>query len=75
MTTTFETALDKHEISDFFKGGGIYFARGSDWGNHLYISNWQEMCSVLKNQKPAQSLLTSIFEEYIKYLKENCKEA
>ncbi|EKN46198.1 MULTISPECIES: hypothetical protein [Pseudomonas syringae group] len=75
MTTTFETALDRHEISEFFKGEGIYFARGSDWGDHLYISNWQEMCGFLKNQKAAQSLLTSIFDDYVKYLEENYLDA
>ena len=62
MKTTFEIALDLHEISDFFKGNGQYFARSSDWGDHLFISNWQEMCSVLKNQKAAQNLLTSILK-------------
>ncbi|UVK86558.1 hypothetical protein LOY52_16910 [Pseudomonas sp. B21-051] len=75
MKTTFETALDLHEISDFFKGNGQYFARGSDWGDHLFISNWQEMCSVLKNQKAAQNLLTSVFEDYAKYLKEDYSDA
>ncbi|MCW6057958.1 hypothetical protein [Pseudomonas fragariae (ex Marin et al. 2024)] len=75
MTTTFETALDRHEISEFFKGEGIYFARGSDWGDHLYISNWQEMCGFLKNQKAAQPLLTSIFDDYVKYLEENYLDA
>ncbi|PYD90056.1 hypothetical protein DNF23_24440 [Pseudomonas syringae pv. pisi] len=75
MTTTFETALDRHEISEFFKGEGIYFARGSDWGDHLYISNWQEMCGFLKNQKAAQTLLTSIFDDYVKYLEENYLDA
>lgn len=75
MKTIFETALDKHEISEFFKGEGVYFARGSDWGDHLYISNWQDMCSALKNQKHAQSLLTNIFEEYVRYLKENYEDA
>lgn len=75
MKTTFEKALDQHEISDFFKGNGIYFARGSDWGDHLYISNWQEMCSVLKKQKAANSLLTTIFEEYINHLNENYVDA
>ncbi len=75
MTTTFETALDRHEISEFFKGEGIYFARGSDWGDHLYISNWQEMCGFLKNQKAAQTLLTSIFDDYVKYLQENYLDA
>ena len=75
MKTTFETALDLHEISDFFKGNGQYFARGSDWGDHLFISNWQEMCSILKNQKAAQNLLTSIFEDYAKYLKEDHSDA
>ena len=75
MTTTFETALDRHEISEFFKGEGIYFARGSDWGDHLYISNWQEMCGFLKNQKAARSLLTSIFDDYVKYLEENYLDA
>ncbi|MGG2019095.1 hypothetical protein AB1J88_03540 [Pseudomonas sp. S8] len=75
MKTTFETALDLHEISDFFKGNGQYFARDSDWGDHLFISNWQEMCSVLKNQKAAQNLLTSIFEDYAKYLKEDYSDA
>ncbi|MFM9383863.1 hypothetical protein [Pseudomonas sp. UV AK001] len=75
MKTSFETALEQHEISEFFKGEGIYFARGSDWGDHLHISNWQEMCSVLKTQKAAQSLLTKIFEDYAKYLKENYEDA
>ncbi|MGY2438447.1 hypothetical protein [Pseudomonas sp. SDO52101_S400] len=75
MKTTFENALDQHEISEFFKGEGIYFARGSDWGDHLYVSNWQEMCSVLKNQKAPQSLLTKIFEDYAKYLSENYEDA
>ena len=75
MKTTFETALDLHEISDFFKGNGQYFARGSDWGDHLFISNWQEMCSVLKNQKAAQNSLTSILEDYAKYLKEDYSDA
>lgn len=75
MKTTFETALDQHEISDFFKGNGIYFARGSEWGDHLHINNWQGMCSVLETQKFAQSLLTNIFEEYVKYLKENYEDA
>ncbi|MBI6946504.1 hypothetical protein [Pseudomonas koreensis] len=75
MKTTFETALDLQEISDFFKGNGQYFARDSDWGDHLFISNWQKMCSVLKNQKAAQNLLTSIFEDHTKYSKENYSDA
>ncbi|QBX42308.1 hypothetical protein E4T63_17650 [Pseudomonas fluorescens] len=75
MKTTFETALDLHETSDFFKGNGQYFARDSDWGDHLSISNWQEICSVLKNQKAAQNLLTSIFEDYAEYLKEDYSDA
>lgn len=75
MKTSFETALEQHEISEFFKGEGIYFARGSEWGDHLHVSNWQEMCGVLKTQKAAQSLLTNIFEDYAKYLKENYEDA
>ncbi len=75
MTTIFERALEKHEISDFLKGEGIYFARGSDWGDHLYVSNWQLMCSILKKQKPAQSLLTHIFEEYLRYLDNSYNDA
>ncbi|WP_323158583.1 hypothetical protein [Pseudomonas viridiflava] len=75
MTTTFETALDRHETCEFFKGEGLYFARGSDWGGHLYISNWQEMCGFLKNQKAAQSVLTKIFDEYVKYLEEHYLDA
>lgn len=75
MKTTFETALDQHEISDFLKGNGIYFARTPEWGDHLYISNWQEMCSVLKAQTAAQSLLTTIFEEYVKHLNESYEDA
>ena len=75
MKTTFETALDQHEISEFFKGNGIYFARGSEWGDHLYISNWQEMCGVLKTQNAAKSLLTTLFQEYVRYLVENYEDA
>ncbi|MHC8394210.1 hypothetical protein ACYZT8_11200 [Pseudomonas sp. LB3P93] len=75
MKTTFETALDQHEISDFFKGNGIYFARGSDWGDHLYVGNWAGMCSILETQKAAQGLLTTIFEEYARHLNENYEDA
>ncbi|MCV4286187.1 hypothetical protein [Pseudomonas capsici] len=75
MKTKFEIALDQDEISSFFKGEGIYFARGCDWGEHLYISNWKGMCSVLKKQKPAQSLLTNVFEEYLRYLGDSYKAA
>lgn len=75
MKTTFETALELHETSDFFKGTGKYFSRGSDWGDHLFISNWQEMCGVLKNQKAVQSLLTTMFEDYAKHLKEDYSDA
>ncbi|GFM66092.1 hypothetical protein PSCICJ_22100 [Pseudomonas cichorii] len=75
MKNRFEIALDQDEITDFFKGNGIYFARGSDWGDHLYISNWQVMCGILKTQKPAQSLLTNLFEEYLRYLGDSYKDA
>lgn len=71
MKTTFETALEFHETSDFLKGSGKYFARSSDWGDHLFIINWQEMCEVLKHQKSAQQLLTTIFENYAEHLKED----
>lgn len=75
MMTTFEIALNQHEIPEFFKGEGVYFARGSDWGDHLYISNWQEMFSVLKQQKAAENLLTRVFEEYVKSLNEKYTDA
>jgi hypothetical protein len=75
MKTTFETALELHETSDFFKGNGKYFARGSDWGDHLFISNWQEMCGVLKHPKAAQHLLTTIFENYAEHLNEDYSDA
>lgn len=75
MKTMFETALDQHEISEFFKGNGIYFARGSDWGDHLHVSNWAEICNVLKTQKATRNLLTTIFEEYARYLNENYEDA
>lgn len=75
MTTNFEMALNQHEIPEFFKGEGGYFARGSDWGDHLYIRNWQEMCRVLEKQKAAASLLTHVFEEYVKSLDENYEDA
>ncbi|GFM95072.1 hypothetical protein [Pseudomonas cichorii] len=75
MKNKFEAAIDNDEISKFFKGEGTYFARGSDWGDHLYVSNWQIMCSTLKKQKPAQSLLTHIFEEYLRYLDDSYNDA
>ncbi len=75
MKNRFEIALEQDEISDFFKGNGIYFATGSDWGDHLYVSNWQVMCGTLKTQKAAQSLLTNLFEEYLRYLEDSYKDA
>lgn len=65
MTGTFQYALDHQEIADFFKGNGIYFARGCDWGDHLYIGNWQAMCAVLKHQDSAREQLTRLFGEYV----------
>lgn len=71
VTATFQNALDQHEIPDFFKGNGFYFAKGCDWGDHLHINNWQGMCAVLRHQDSAQVKLTRIFEEYVQSLEEN----
>ena len=75
MTATFQHALDHHEIADFFKGKGIYFARGCDWGDHLHIGNWQGMCAVLKHQDSAQQHLTRLFGEYVASLDQNYVDA
>jgi hypothetical protein len=59
----------------FSKGITSISQGGSEWGDHLYISNWQEMCGVLKTQNAAQSLLTTIFQEYVRYLVEKYEDA
>lgn len=75
MTDSFQTALDQHEIPDFFKGSGRYFARGCDWGDHLHIGNWQGLCAALKTQDTPQNTLTRLFETYVVTLKENYVDA
>lgn len=74
MKTTFETALELHEISDFFQRQWKIFCPRL-WLGRPFISNWQEMCGVLKHQKAAQSLLTNIFKDYAKYSKEDYSDA
>ncbi|MCD5989307.1 hypothetical protein KDX30_15490 [Pseudomonas sp. CDFA 553] len=73
MKTKFQIALEKKELSAFFKGQGEYFSRDPDWGDHLYINNWQGLCNYLKHS-PSNVLLDA-FSIYLQSLKPCYKDA
>ncbi|MBX8564513.1 hypothetical protein K5D44_07415 [Pseudomonas cichorii] len=75
MKTKFQTALENNEIPDFFKGQGQYFSRDPDWGDHLYINNWQGLCSYLKLKEDPNKILLDAFTEYVQSLHIDYKDA
>ncbi|WP_085586760.1 MULTISPECIES: hypothetical protein [unclassified Pseudomonas] len=65
MTTNFETALNKNEFPDYFRGNGEYFTRDPDWGTQLHIINWQELCGYFKTLDNSTEILKGAFSVYL----------
>ncbi|MBX8503152.1 MULTISPECIES: hypothetical protein [Pseudomonas syringae group] len=75
MKSNFETALNRDEFPDYFKGNGIYFTRDPDWGTQLHIRNWQGLCGFLKTHKTPDSVLKEAFEKYLNTVNTDLKDA
>ena len=75
MKTKFQTALEKNELPEFFKGQGEYFSRDPDWGDHLHINNWQGLCGFLKQKEQPANILLKAFSEYLQSLQITYKDA
>jgi hypothetical protein len=75
MKTKFQIALEKNEPSEFFKGQGQYFSRDPDWGDHLYINNWQGLCGYLKSEENPNKILLDAFSKYLASLQSRYEDA
>lgn len=75
MKTKFQTALENKEFPEFFKGQGQYFSRDPDWGDHLYINNWQGLCGYLKLKDDPNTILLDAFSNYLQSLHNSYENA
>jgi hypothetical protein len=75
MKTKFQIALENNEPSEFFKGQGQYFSRDPDWGDHLYINNWQGLCGYLKSEENPNKILLDAFSKYLASLQSRYEDA
>ncbi|WP_122575159.1 hypothetical protein [Pseudomonas viridiflava] len=75
MKTKFQIALEKNEFPEFFKGQNEYFSRDPDWGDHLYINNWQGLCGYLKPKENPNQILLRAFSAYLDSLHINYQNA
>ncbi|MHC8326261.1 hypothetical protein [Pseudomonas sp. LB1P83] len=75
MKTKFQIALENNEPAEFFKGQGQYFSRDPDWGDHLYINNWQGLCGHLKLKDNPNEILLEVFSKYLISLKNTYEDA
>lgn len=75
MKNKFQVALKNSETSEFFKGIGQYFSPDPDWGDHLYIRNWRDICEYLKSKSDGNNILENSFIEYLNSLKQSYSDA
>jgi hypothetical protein len=75
MKTKFQIALENNEPSEFFKGQAQYFSRDPDWGDHLYINNWQGLCGYLKSEENPNKILLDVFSKYLTSLQSRYEDA
>ncbi|GFM66104.1 MULTISPECIES: hypothetical protein [Pseudomonas] len=75
MRSNFETALNRDEFPDYFRGIGIYFTADPDWGNQLHIMNWQGLCGFIKTHKTPDTVLKNAFTKYLDTVDTTLKEA
>ncbi|WP_223526300.1 hypothetical protein [Pseudomonas sp. BF-B-26] len=75
MKTKFQIALENNEPSEFFKGQAQYFSRDPDWGDHLYINNWQGLCGYLKPEENPNKILLDVFSKYLTSLQSRYEDA
>ncbi|MBV1809869.1 hypothetical protein [Pseudomonas viridiflava] len=75
MKYKFEIALENSEVPDFFKGIGHYFSPDPDWGEHLHIRNWRDLCEYLKSYNDANEILANSFIKYLDSLRQSYTDA
>ncbi|MBX8607939.1 hypothetical protein OH708_17745 [Pseudomonas capsici] len=75
MRSNFETALNRNEFPDYFRGLKNYFIPDPDWGTQLHIMNWQGLCGFLKTHKTPDLVLNNAFGKYLDTVTINLKEA
>jgi hypothetical protein len=69
------TSNGNTEPAEFFKGQGQYFFPDPDWGDHLYINNWQGLCGHLKLKDNPNEILLEVFSKYLISLKNTYEDA
>ncbi|MBX8492893.1 hypothetical protein [Pseudomonas cichorii] len=65
MRSNFETALNRNEFPDYFRGLKNYFSPDPDWGTQLHVINWAGLCSFLKTHKTPDLVLNNAFSKYL----------
>ncbi|MCV4286188.1 hypothetical protein [Pseudomonas capsici] len=75
MKSNFETALNRDEFPDYFRGNGIYFTRDPDWGTQLHVRNWGGLCGFIKTHKSPDLILKEAFAKYLVTVDFNLKDA
>ncbi|MCF5031318.1 hypothetical protein [Pseudomonas syringae] len=75
MKNKSQIALENSETPEFFEGAGQYFSPDPDWGDHLHIRNWRELCECLKTKNDANKILENSFIEYLNSLKKTYHDA
>ncbi|GFM95073.1 hypothetical protein [Pseudomonas cichorii] len=75
MRSNFETALNRNEFPDYFRGLKNYFTPDPDWGTQLHVINWAGLCSFLKTHKTPDLILNNAFRKYLDTVTLNLKDA
>ncbi len=65
MRSNFETALNRNEFPDYFRGLKNYFTPDPDWGTQLHIRNWAGLCSFIQTHKTPDLVLNNAFSKYL----------
>ncbi|GFM68996.1 hypothetical protein PSCICJ_51140 [Pseudomonas cichorii] len=65
MRSNFETALNRNEFPDYFRGLKNYFSPDPDWGTQLHIRNWAGLCCFIKTHKTPDLILNNAFSKYL----------
>ncbi|RMO18730.1 hypothetical protein ALQ47_01093 [Pseudomonas cichorii] len=75
MRSNFETALNRNEFPDYFRGLKNYFTPDPDWGTQLHIRNWAGLCSFIKTHKTSDLVLNNAFSKYLDTVTLSLKDA
>jgi hypothetical protein len=74
MKSNFETALERQETPQFFRGQGEYLTRDGDWDEHLFCINWPGIFAYLRDHADGEQQLSTSFEGYVYSIKESLED-